>query len=116
MRWQVEVTFREVRAHLGVESQRQWNDLAILRTTPALLGLFSLATVLAHRLTKQGKLPVRQAAWYVKRLPTFSDALAVVRQHLWKKVHFRMSYRKTHRQKHQPSTWERYTDALCYAQ
>lgn len=32
LRWQMEVTFHEVRAHLGVETQRQWSDLAILRT------------------------------------------------------------------------------------
>ena len=36
-RWQLEVTFEEVRAHLGMESQRQWSDLAILRTTPTIL-------------------------------------------------------------------------------
>ena len=41
LRWQLEVTFQEVRTHLGVETQRQWSDLAIARTTPALLGLFS---------------------------------------------------------------------------
>ena len=40
-RWQVEVTFAETRAHLGVETQRQWSDKAIARTTPALLGLYS---------------------------------------------------------------------------
>ena len=56
-RWQMEVTQREVREHLGVETQRQWSDLAILRTTPALFGLFSLVTVLAHRLA-----PARQSA------------------------------------------------------
>ncbi len=44
----IEVTFHEVRAHLGVETQRQWSDLAIVRTTPALLGLFSLVTIFAH--------------------------------------------------------------------
>lgn len=116
MRWRVEVTFHEVRAHLGVETQRQWNDWAILRTTPALLGLFSLVTLLAHRLVKRGKLPVRQAAWYAKRLPTFSDALGVVSQHLWRHVSFRMSHRKTNIQKRRASLLERYTDALCYAQ
>jgi len=116
MRWQVEVTFQEVRAHLGVETQRQWNDWAILRTTPALLGLFSLVTLLAHRLVKRGKLPVRQAAWYVKRLPTFSDALGVVRQHLWWHPYFPMSRRQTNIQKHQRLLMNRYTDALCYAQ
>jgi hypothetical protein len=43
-RWRIETTFQEVREHLGVETQRQWSDLAILRTTPALLGLYSLVT------------------------------------------------------------------------
>jgi hypothetical protein len=42
LRWQMEVTFAEVRKHLGVETQRQWSDLAIARATPMLLGLFSL--------------------------------------------------------------------------
>ena len=115
MRWRVEVTFQEVRAHLGVETQRQWNDWAILRTTPALPGLFSLVTLLAHRLVKRGQLPVRQAAWYTKRLPTFSDALGIVRQHLWRHMSFRISHRKTNMQKRKAALWERYTDALCYA-
>ncbi len=83
LRWQMEVTFHEVRAHLGVETQRQWSDLAILRTTPALLALFSLVTIFAHQLLQGQPLPVRQAAWYTKTLPTFSDTLAFVRQHLW---------------------------------
>ncbi|MCA1702473.1 MAG: transposase [Actinobacteria bacterium] len=82
-RWQLEVTFHAVRAHLGVETQRQWSDLAILRTTPALLGLFSLVTLFADALLDGQPLPVRQAAWYAKSSPTFSDTLALVRQHLW---------------------------------
>lgn len=82
-RWPLEVTFQEVRAHLGVETQRQWSALAILRTTPALLGLFSLVALFAHaRLDGQPR-PVRQAAWYAKAAPTFSDTLAFVRQSLW---------------------------------
>ncbi len=80
--WNVEVTFHEVRTHLGVETQRQWSDLAILRTTPALLGLFSLVTIFAHQLLDEQSFPVRQAAWYTKALPTFSDTLAFVRQYL----------------------------------
>ena len=116
MRWRVEVTFQEVRAHLGVETQRQWNDWAIVRTTPALLGLFSLVTLLAHRLTQHRQLPVRQAAWYVKRLPTFSDALAVVRQHLWQHPYFPTSLGKINIQKRAHLLLNRYTDALCYAQ
>jgi hypothetical protein len=83
LRWQVEVTFEEARAHLGVETQRQWSELAILRTTPALLGLFALVTVLAHGLLQGDDLPARVAAWYGKPLPTFSDTLALVRHQLW---------------------------------
>jgi len=55
------------------------SDLAILRTTPALFGLFSLVTLLAHRLTQRGKVLTRETAWYAKPRPTFSDALAAVR-------------------------------------
>lgn len=82
-RWTVEVTFHELRAHLGIEAQRQWSDLAILRTTPALFSLFSLVTLFAQALLQGQLLPVRQAAWYAKSSPTFSDTLALVRQHLW---------------------------------
>lgn len=82
-RWSVEVTFEESRAHLGVETQRQWSDLAILRTTPALLGLFSWVTLLAHALFQTQPPPTQQAAWYQKPLPTFADALAAVRHLLW---------------------------------
>jgi len=76
-RWQLEVTFEEARAHLGIETQRQWNALAIQRTTPVLLGLFSVVTLLADRQAQRGPLAVRQAAWYRKRTPTFADALVV---------------------------------------
>ncbi|MCW8308021.1 transposase [Acidiphilium sp. PA] len=84
-RWRVETTFQEVRTHLGVETQRQWSDLAILRTTPALLGLFSLITVWADELARTTNTAVRPnaAAWYCKREPTFSDAIAAVRRVLW---------------------------------
>jgi hypothetical protein len=92
MRWQVEVTFHEVRTHLGVETQRQWSDLAIARTTPILLGLFSLVTLLAHPHARHGKLLVRQAAWYSKPLPTFTDALAIVRQNFWQHLYFQPSH------------------------
>ena len=72
-RWQVEVTFEETRAHLGVETQRQWNPKAIQRATPVLLGLFSLVTLMAHRLQQQapGALQPSACAWYAKRRLTF---------------------------------------------
>jgi hypothetical protein len=82
-RWQMEVTFAEVRRHLGVETQRQWSRLAIDRTTPILLGLFSIVALLAERLHRTGGLMPRQAAWYLKPVLTFSDALAAVRRRLW---------------------------------
>lgn len=114
LRWQLEVTFEEVRAHLGVETQRQWSDQAIARTTPALLGLFSLVTLLAHQAARRGKLPVRQAAWYVKSTPTFADALAIVRQTLWQHVLFSMCQRTRDVQKRTERQIKRLTLALSY--
>jgi hypothetical protein len=84
MRWAVEVTFEEARAHLGVETQRQWSEKAITRSTPVLLGLFSLVTLLALRLCPSGSIPVETSAWYQKSTATFSDCLTVVRRHLWR--------------------------------
>jgi len=83
LRWQMEVTFHAARAYLGVETQRQWSQRAIARTTPALLGLFSFVTLLAHQHMTGGTVPVQQTAWYIKQTPTFSDALALVRRRLW---------------------------------
>ena len=82
-RWTIEVMFEESRAHLGIETQRQWSDLAIERTTPCLLGLASLVALLAHALHPDGKVPVQQTAWYEKEAATFADVLATVRRHLW---------------------------------
>ena len=115
MRWQVEVTFQEVRTHLGVETQRQWSDKAIARTTPVLLGLFSLVTLLAHKLTKRGKLPVRQDAWYTKPLPTFSDALAIVRHQLWLHLFLGTSDIQDDIQKYSPFLQEIFLNAVCYS-
>ena len=68
----------------SASSQRQWSDKAITRTTPVLLGLFSLVTVLALRLSQSRPIPVPTTAWYHKVEPTFADCLALVRQHLWR--------------------------------
>jgi hypothetical protein len=81
-RWNVEVTFEEARAHLGLETQRQWTTRAIGRTTPCLLGLFSVVVLMAYTLHPDD-LPTRHAAWYAKAEPTFIDALAAVRRQLW---------------------------------
>jgi hypothetical protein len=112
-RWQVEVTFQETRRTLGVETQRQWSDLAIARTTPCLLGMFSLVTLLADRLVRHGTLPLPQDAWYAKKRPTFADALAAVRQHYWTQTGFRVSGRKKQVQKLSSTLRECLTYALC---
>lgn len=114
-RWQVEVTFAETRRHLGVETQRQWSDLAIARTTPVLLGLFSLVTLLADRLVRHGRLPMRQAAWYVKTVPTFSDALAAVRAHWWRVIGLSTSRCERDIIKVPRSDFRRLHEAACYA-
>ncbi|MFT6021024.1 MAG: hypothetical protein ACI9CQ_003830, partial [Saprospiraceae bacterium] len=82
-RWCVEVTFEEVREHLGVETQRQWSNFSILRTTPCLMALFSIVTLWADQLVNMQKLTVFQTAWYKKTNPTFSDAVASVRYRIW---------------------------------
>ncbi len=90
-RWTVEVTLEESRRHLGVESQRQWSDLAIARTTPVLMGLFSIVTLWAHELQQQQGIEAKSSAWYAKKHPTFSDAMALVRQQLWQAQEFSTS-------------------------
>jgi hypothetical protein len=90
LRWNIEVTFEELRAHLGFETQRQWSDRAIERTTPSLFGLFSLVTLMAKSLHPD-HLPIRQTSWYVKEEASFSDALAAVRSHFWKGSNYVMS-------------------------
>jgi hypothetical protein len=111
-RWSVEVTFAEVRRHLGVETQRQWSDRAIARTTPALLGLFSLVTVWAGEVLNEGWKP-RRAAWYAKSHLTFSDVLAAVRAKLWS-ASFEMSRQDREQVKIPRVLLDRLTEAACF--
>ena len=114
-RWQVEVTFREVRDHLGVETQRQWSDLAIARTTPCLLGLFSLVTLLGKQLTPHARRATSTSAWYRKQHPTFSDTLAAVRREIWREQGFITSSRAGNMKKLRPALRNGITYALCHA-
>jgi hypothetical protein len=115
-RWSMEVTFEESRAHLGVETQRQWSDLAVLRTTPALLGLFSWVTLVAHALHQTQSPPTQQAAWYAKPLPTFADALATVRQLLWRHpLTFCISPSHSNVVKIPRPLFDHLVNSLCYA-
>lgn len=113
-RWQMETTFDPGAAPGGVETQRQWNDLAIARTTPVLLGLFSLVTLWADRLHAREELEVRQAAWYVKERATFSEALACVRRQLWPSGLSATSASEADMYHLAPRLLERF-DTLCYA-
>jgi DDE superfamily endonuclease len=113
-RWQIEVTFAEARAHLGIEAQRQWRPRAIGRTTPCLLGLFSLVVLMAQVLHPE-RLPTRQAAWYAKEEATFADALAAVRAHLRARWQYAASAADPDLVLIPRSLWTSLTDLLAYA-
>ena len=115
MRWSEEVTFEEVRAHLGVETQRQWSDPAIFRTTPLLLGLYSVVTLYVHQNAERLALSPRRAAWYPKPAPTFADAIARLRQHLWFE-RIVTSAGSTDMTQSLPSAVQSIIEAACYAQ
>src|SRR5215211_7108788 len=115
-RWQMEATFQEVRQRLGFETQRHWSERAIQRTAPALLGLFSVVTLLAHQHMAKGEGSVRRTAWYDKTRPTFSDALALVRRKLWaQEATFCGSVWEDETVKVSLRFIERLTDTICYA-
>jgi hypothetical protein len=115
LRWQVEVPFEEARAHLGMETQRQWSTKAVARTTPCVLGLYALIILLAARVCEQQGLTVRREAWYAKERATFSDTLAMVRRWLWAEQQLQMSKTEADRMKVPRALFERLTETLCYA-
>jgi hypothetical protein len=114
-RWQVEVTFREARDHLGVETQRQWSDRAIARTTPCLLALFSIVTLLAAHLDHRARSAVCTDAWYRKLRPTFADTLAAVRRQFWREQGLLLSWRQAEARKLRPALRHGIAYALCHA-
>lgn len=114
-RWSIEVTFAEVRRHLGVETQRQWSELAIERATPVLLGLFSLITLWANDHYATPGSAIRTASWYSKSPPTFIDALAHVRRQLWTDGNLTTSRQIPNPTKILPATLNILIDMACYA-
>jgi len=112
-RWPVEVTFREARDHLGVETQRQWSDRAIARTTPCLLALFSLTALLGNQLNPRARLAA--AALYRKTQPTFADTLAAVRKEIWAAQGFSMSRTRSNIRKLPIQLRQGIAYALCHA-
>ena len=112
---QVEVTFEETRAHLGVETQRQGSDKAILRATPALLALFSIITLWTHDLAASRQLTPRAAAWHPKTSLTFSDAIAAVRRENWRHQISFMSRPSRNSIEIPRHIWQRMENALAFA-
>ena len=113
-RWSHEVTFEEARAHLGIETQRQWSDKAIERTTPALFGLFSLVVLMAHTLCPEGQIPLLQAAWYPKTHASFHDLLFLVRRRLWPRLLFQTDAFPPDLRLFSTPQVQRLLSALCY--
>lgn len=116
LRWNIEVTFFEVRAHLGVETQRQWSDKAIARTTPMLMSLFSLICLFAIEMLKNKSLPVLSSAWYDKKgEATFADILAFIRRDIWVSRNFNDSRFEGEYVKIKPNDWEALLNRLVQA-
>ena len=77
--------------------------------------VFSVVTLLADRLVRQGTLPLPRDAWYTKARPTFADALAAVRQHYWRHMGFRLSRRQDQMEKLPPALCKSLVYVLCRA-
>jgi DDE superfamily endonuclease len=114
-RWPIEVTFEETRAHLGVETQRQWSDLAIERETPCLLGLYSLVALIGRALHASSPIAIRVAAWYPKAEATFSDVLAAVRRECWGFLDIRTSQGDPSYAEIPRAQLDRLLNAACYS-
>ena len=112
-RWSMETTFQEARLYLGLEGQRQWNDVATARTTPVRLGLFSLVALMVQR-QPDWQQSFRQSAWYEKQRPTFADALAQVRRALWRHLGFWLSDTAVEKQKPTHLLFEHLAELLAY--
>ena len=93
LRWNIEVTFEETRAHLGIETQRQWSDQAIARTTPLLMALLSILVLVAVKMHETKNLVVQEkTSWYDKKGElTLADILMVIRRSIWVKMYFSIS-------------------------
>jgi hypothetical protein len=112
-RWSMETTFQEARLYLGVNGQRQWNDVAAARTTPVRLGLYSLVALIVQR-QPDWQQAFRRSAWYKKTRPTFADAMAQVRRALWRQLGFWLSEAVIEKQKSAPVLFEHIAELLAY--
>jgi DDE superfamily endonuclease len=92
LRWNLEVTFQELRAHLGFETPRQWVEKSVLRMAPCLLGLFSVISLIYNEHLKRHEATTCERPCYTKTEPTFADAIVTVRQLFWQESIFTQPY------------------------
>jgi hypothetical protein len=109
------VTLEEARAHLGMETQRQWSDRAVACKTPVVLALFSIVILAARSLIPPDGQMTRHAAWYAKDSPTFFDTIAMVRRSLWREANNGASWRGGNMLKVPRVVFDRLTETVCYA-
>jgi hypothetical protein len=81
-RWNLETTFQEMRAYLGLETTRGWCAQTVRRAAPCLFGLYTVVTWLYTQLRDAGR-ATTAVAWDEKATVTFSDAISTVRRWLW---------------------------------
>lgn len=81
-RWNIETTFEEVRAYLGVETTQGWCQKTVQRAEPMLFGLYSVVALLYEQLPQEAQ-EQGQVQWEGKQTVTFSDAISAVRRWLW---------------------------------
>jgi hypothetical protein len=113
-RWQLETTFEEARAHLGLDTPRGGNEQSVSCMTPALFGLYSIVTLMATPLISNQEAPVQIATWNQKQQATFSDTIDLVRRYLWGIDLFPMLQAPTNMVKIPRALLKRFTDARCY--
>lgn len=114
-RWSIETTFQEMRAHLGFETTRGWARKTVLRVGPCLLGLFSVVCLIYHEHLRRHPLRLGHRPGYHKAEPSFSDAIATVRQLFWEKTLFAQPHFRKAVQKVAPSLKQFLLDVLCQA-
>jgi hypothetical protein len=81
-RWNIETTFQEMRAYLGLETTRGRCAQTVLRVAPCLFGLYSVVAVLYTQMPKRYT-RLRAIEWPGKKDVTYSDAITAVRRWLW---------------------------------
>lgn len=84
-RWAIEVAFEETREHVGIETTRGRSAQTILRAEPCLFGLYTLITLWFSELPESER-QATVVGWTgsVKQTLTFSDAITLVRRHIWR--------------------------------